>query len=80
MLHTLFIPLAPAPNDTPDGAAAPLHNEFTFSHQLNTLDRDRINLPVRWDSLPSYEMTSTRKHRTSHESTTSILVSTGEGV
>ena len=47
MLHTLFTPLAPAPNDTPDGAAAPA--------QLNTFDRDRINFPVGWGSLPSYD-------------------------
>ena len=75
-LHTL----APAPNDTPNGAAAPEHNAFPFSHQLNTFDHDRTNLPVRWDSLPTYVMVSTRKHRASRESMTSILVSTGEGV
>ena len=82
MPHTLFTrcPEFQAPNDTPDGAAAPAYNTFPFSHQPNMFDRDRTNLSVRWDSLSSYMMVSTRKHRVSHESTTPILVSTGEGV
>lgn len=49
-LHTLFVPPAPAPDGSLDGAAAPARNAFPFSHKPNTLDRDRIVVPAGWDS------------------------------
>jgi dynein light intermediate chain 1, cytosolic len=50
VLHTLFVPPAPAPDGALDGAAAPARNAFPFSHKPNTLDRDRIVVPAGWDS------------------------------
>jgi len=49
-LHALFVPPAPAPDGTLDGAAAPARNPFPFLHKPNTLDRDRIIVPAGWDS------------------------------
>lgn len=50
-LHLLFVPPPPSPamgggSDAP----APVRNPFPFQHKPNTLDRDRIVVPVGWDS------------------------------
>ncbi|EKM79910.1 hypothetical protein AGABI1DRAFT_119961 [Agaricus bisporus var. burnettii JB137-S8] len=50
-LHLLFVPSPPSPamgggSDAP----APVRNPFPFQHKPNTLDRDRIVVPVGWDS------------------------------
>ena len=38
------------PLDTLDNNAAPVRNPFPFVHKSNTLDGDRIVVPVGWDS------------------------------
>lgn len=50
-LHLLFSPPAPSPG-VASGAEpqASIRNIFPFSHKPNTLDRDRIVVPVGWDS------------------------------
>ncbi|KAI0732781.1 dynein light intermediate chain-domain-containing protein [Fomitopsis betulina] len=49
-LHLLFIPPAPSPTMAGSEAPAPVRNPFPFQHKPNPLDRDRIVVPVGWDS------------------------------
>lgn len=44
------MPPASAPFGALDGTAAPVRNPFPFGHKQNTLDHDRIVIPVEWDS------------------------------
>lgn len=49
-LHLLFIPPAPSLTMAGSEAPAPVRNPFPFQHKPNPLDRDRIVVPVGWDS------------------------------
>lgn len=49
-LHLLFMPPAPSPAMAGSEAPAPVRNPFPFQHKPNALDRDRIVVPVGWDS------------------------------
>jgi dynein light intermediate chain 1, cytosolic len=49
-LHLLFAPPAPSPGLLVDGAAS-TRNVFPFQQKPNTLDRDRIVVPIGWDSF-----------------------------
>jgi dynein light intermediate chain 1 len=51
VLHLLFVPPAPSPGlSSTTEVPAPTKNPFPFLHKPNTLDRDRIVIPVGWDS------------------------------
>ncbi|PFH49236.1 hypothetical protein AMATHDRAFT_148080 [Amanita thiersii Skay4041] len=49
-LHLLSMPPAPSPSVTSSDAPASIRHIFPFNHKPNTLDRDRIVVPVGWDS------------------------------
>lgn len=49
LLHMLFVPPAPL-GITSGEPIAPHRNPFPFSEKPNTLDRDRIIVPIGWDS------------------------------
>ncbi|EJD01545.1 uncharacterized protein FOMMEDRAFT_126556 [Fomitiporia mediterranea MF3/22] len=48
-LHMLFVPAAPSPGLATESAAH-YRNPFPFTEKPNILDRDRILVPIGWDS------------------------------
>ncbi|KAH8830275.1 dynein light intermediate chain-domain-containing protein [Flagelloscypha sp. PMI_526] len=50
-LHLLFLPPAPSPAAAAGNEpVAPVRNPFPFNHKPNALDRDRVLIPIGWDS------------------------------